>query len=279
MILLMIVPGVVSAQDFTFITNNGAITITGYTGSGGVVAVPASINGLPVTTIGTDAFYDVTRLTGITLPSSLVTIEAYAFSYCTSLSSLDVPNNVTSIGDWAFWGCDGLGAVTLGGSVTLIGAGAFFDCTSLTTLTFPDGVASIGPNAFAYCTSLASAHFLGNAPSGNSTVFSSDNNATVYYLPGAAGWGSSFGGLPTAVWTLPYPVILNPGLPPGAPARGFSFTISWASNAAVAVEASASLANPLWQPLQTNNLNNGSLVFSDPQWTNFPTRFYRVRSP
>jgi hypothetical protein len=31
-------------------------------------------------------------------------------------------------------------------------------------------------------------------------VFDGDNNATVYYLPWTTGWGSTYGGLPTAVW-------------------------------------------------------------------------------
>ena len=33
-------------------TNNGTITITGYTGPGGAVTIPGTINGLPVTSIG-----------------------------------------------------------------------------------------------------------------------------------------------------------------------------------------------------------------------------------
>ena len=33
------------------------------------------------------------------------------------------------------------------------------------------------------------------------------------------------------------------------------------------------------EPLQTNTLSSDSLYFSDPQWTNYPARFYRLRSP
>jgi hypothetical protein len=39
------------------------------------------------------------------------------------------------------------------------------------------------------------------------------------------------------------------------------------------------LANPVWSPLQTNTLTGGSCYFSDSQWTNYPGRFYRLRSP
>ena len=48
-------PMLAQAQ-FTYTTNNGALTITGYTGSGGAVVIPAATNGYPVTSIGVDAF-------------------------------------------------------------------------------------------------------------------------------------------------------------------------------------------------------------------------------
>jgi len=32
-----------------------------------------------------------------------------------------------------------------------------------------------------------------------------------------------------------------------------------------------------WPPLATNTLTSGSCYFSDPQWTNYPGRYYRLR--
>ena len=55
--------------------------------------------------------------------------------------------------------------------------------------------------------------------------------------------------------------------------------ISWATNASVVVEACTNLANPVWCAVGTNTLTSGSSCFSDPQWTNYPARFYRLRSP
>ena len=49
--LLIFLPIMGKAQ-FTFTTNNGAIIITGYTGLGGAVTIPSTINGYPVTGIG-----------------------------------------------------------------------------------------------------------------------------------------------------------------------------------------------------------------------------------
>ena len=46
MLLLLTLPAAVQAQ-FTYTTNAGAITITGYTGPGGAVTVPGTTNGHP----------------------------------------------------------------------------------------------------------------------------------------------------------------------------------------------------------------------------------------
>jgi len=46
----------------------------------------------------------------------------------------------------------------------------------------------------------------------------------------------------------------------------------------IVVEATADLAHPAWAPVSTNTLTGGSSYFSDPQWTNSPSRFYRLRS-
>jgi len=110
-------------------------------------------------------------------------------------------------------------------------------------------------------------------------VFDGDNLAVVYYLPGITGWGLTFGGRPTALWYLPNPLILNnrPGF--GVRTNGFGFIISGATNISVVVEASTNLANPIWSPVGTNTLTGGSSSFSDPKWTNYPSRFYRLRSP
>jgi hypothetical protein len=61
--------------------------------------------------------------------------------------------------------------------------------------------------------------------------------------------------------------------------NAFGFIISWATNISVVVEVCTNLASPVWQPVQTNALTGGSSYFSDPQWTNYPGRFYRLRSP
>ena len=46
----------------------------------------------------------------------------------------------------------------------------------------------------------------------------------------------------------------------------------------VVVEACTNLTTLDWLPLRTNTLGVGGFYFSDPDWTNFPGRFYRARS-
>ena len=65
----------------------------------------------------------------------------------------------------------------------------------------------------------------------------------------------------------------------GVLSNQFGFNINWTSGRVIVVEACTNLASPVWTPLQTNTLTNGLFYFSDPQWTNYPGRYYRIRSP
>src|SRR5208282_2345888 len=189
---------------FTYTTNDdNTITITGYTGSGGDVTIPDTINGLPVTSIGRAAFWFCTSLTDVTIPNSVTSIGDYAFYNCTSLASVIIGTNVTSIGSYAFIYCN-LASLIIPDSVTSIGDTAFGFCYSLTNVTIGNGVTSIGDYAFSnYYSSLTAVYFQGNAPSIGTDVFGGDNNVTVYYLPGTTGW-ENFAQL-AGVPTLPLP--------------------------------------------------------------------------
>jgi len=65
----------------------------------------------------------------------------------------------------------------------------------------------------------------------------------------------------------------------GVSTNQFGFTITGNSNPLVVAEASTNLANPAWSPLGTHILGGGSSYFSDPEWTNHPSRFYRLSLP
>jgi hypothetical protein len=65
----------------------------------------------------------------------------------------------------------------------------------------------------------------------------------------------------------------------GVRSNGFGFTITGTANQSVVVEACTNLAVPLWTPVETNTLTEGQFRFNDPDWTNYPARFYRLRQP
>ena len=140
--------------QFTFTINKGAITITGYTGSGGAVVIPDTINGYPATTIGYEAFYTNRNVTSVTMGTNITSIQVAAFEYCTNLTSVTIPNNVTSIEDDAFYECTNLTSVMIGDGVTSIMDFAFYLCTSLTNITVGNSVTNIGNHVFGGCVSL-----------------------------------------------------------------------------------------------------------------------------
>ena len=428
------------AEDFTYVTNNGTITITGYAGPGGDISVPGTVGGLPVTAIGPNAFYMNTTVTGITLPNSVTNIEDYAFEHsqslrtvnfgsyvarlgdgaffqcpgltnvvipngvttigyatfyqcglrsvsipstvtsigvsaffgcaaltqielptnlasigyqafascgllgvtppsaiivpgsvtniderafadsgfsavnilagltnippylfndCQSLKSVSLPGSVVTIGEAAFSGCSSLSSIVLPEAVTSIGGAAFSTCPSLTNVIFGPNITNIGQSAFYGCTSLigitlpkslaalasftfencirlAGAYFQGSTPSAPDSVFSGDTNLTVYYLPGTTGWGATFGGRPALLWN---PQVQTGAANFGVQPTGFGLPIIGTPDIPIVLEASPAPAGANWLPVQSRTLNNGSLYLTDPDWTNYPARFYRLRSP
>ena len=316
--LLLVLPAPAEAQ-FAYGITNGAVTITGYSGPGGAVIIPNAVNGLPVTNIGDYAFVEcgltsitipnsvtsigegafyACALTNVTIGNGVTTIGDYAFEMCGGLTgvtigdsvtnigdyaskgcpltSVTIPNTVTTIGDDAFAQCYVLTNVTIGNSVTNIGDYAFYSCTRLASVTIGNSVTNISDDAFAVCSSLISACFQGNAPAAHSSVFLGDNYLTVYYLPGTKGWGPFFADRPTALWL---PQVQTSYASFGLRTNQFGFSITWTSGMVILVEACTDLANPVWSPVGTNTLTSGETYFGDPHWKNYPSRFYRVRSP
>jgi hypothetical protein len=236
-----------------------------------------------VTNLGDYAFAECYGLTNIIIDNNITSIGEGTFQFCTHLPSVTIPNRVASIGEGAFDNC-ALTNVTLPNSVTNIGAEAFQDCFSLKSVTIGNSVSSIGEQAFGWCLSLTSVYFEGNAPGADSTVFVFTNSptgldpATAYYLYGTKDWVvfSANTGIPA--------VLLNPPIATSTGGFGiqnnqFGFTITGPTNMTIVVQACANLANPVWLPLQTNSLANGSVYFSDAAWTNYSGRFYRVLYP
>ena len=170
-----------------------------------------------VTSIADSAFNNCYNLTNVTIGSGVASIGGSAFQNCSRLTSVTIPNNVGSIGWEAFYYCSGLTNVTIGSGVTNIGYWAFAWCSALTTVTIPASVTSMGDSCFADCAKLTQAYFQGDAPlvdgweagSADTSIFNGETG-TVYYVPGTAGWDTSFGGwLTVAFVPFAYTYITN----------------------------------------------------------------------
>ena len=134
------------------IGNDGAVAILDTTE--GAIAIPATLGGKPVTSIGDGAFSSCTKLTGVTIPDGVTNIGDGAFYFCSMLTDMTIPDSVTNVGNYAFNFCSGLTDVTIGNGVTSIGIATFSGCHGLTGVTIPAAVTSIGNSAFSYCSGL-----------------------------------------------------------------------------------------------------------------------------
>lgn len=151
--------------EYTYTVENDEATITGYTGAGGDVIIPATLGGYPVTTIGDEVFWGCTSMTSVKIPETVTAIGDYAFCYCTKLTSVTIPDSVKTIGEYAFAGyldeetgdfASSLTSVAIGSGVTTIGADAFSACGKLASITIPDNVTRIDFGAFCFCYGLTS---------------------------------------------------------------------------------------------------------------------------
>ena len=79
------------------------------------------------------------KVTNLSIPSSVSTIGGYAFYGCTPLKTVSFPNTLTQIRLSSFADCSGLTSLSIPSSVTLIGDGAFFGCTALASISVASG--------------------------------------------------------------------------------------------------------------------------------------------
>ena len=123
------------------------------------------------------------------------------FDHCIKLTSVSIPNSVSTIEGAAFHQCEGLTTINIPNSVTSIGDIAFEYCSSLTSVTIPNSVKNIGYRAFNACEALTSVYSLIDNPFDiESNVFNGISENAILYVPQgtkaryeqAAGWLEHF---------------------------------------------------------------------------------------
>lgn len=132
-----------TSDGFVIEDVNGKRMVTGYTGAGGAVKIPADADG-----IGAFAFSTNNSVTSLSVPSGVpksFCIEDNSFYDCCNLKTVSVNANIASVGKSAFHGCISLEMVTFKGNVTSgIGSRAFANCHKLKKVDFTKSNARLG---------------------------------------------------------------------------------------------------------------------------------------
>ena len=167
------IPSSVTYDGTTYsVTGIGSLAFKGTNDGGHLtgVTIPST-----VTTIDSFAFWLQHNLTAVILPANLTNIGSYAFCWCEAITGITIPNSVTTVGESAFSQCRALANVTVGRGLTEIPKECFYN-TALTSVTIPDNITKIGNNAFESCLSLSTVTLGNGLTSMGTNVF---NNCTA----------------------------------------------------------------------------------------------------
>ena len=129
-----------------------------YTNGTDIVIKDTNIDGIPFTLIGESAFRNDTRITSLSLPSSVERVETFAFFGASNLKKITFANGgerLKQIDPWAFKDCSSLESIDLSNAkLTEIPEKAFENCTSLRSVKLPPTVTKIAEDAFSGCRNL-----------------------------------------------------------------------------------------------------------------------------
>lgn len=111
------------------------------------------------------------KATAYTIPSTVKHVYKSAFENAYALTGLVIPTSVLSIGDYGFSNCSGVtGNLTLPESVRQLGDGAFQSCYNLTgTITIPSTLKDLGSYCFFECNAVQSFSVSPNNPNYSSS--------------------------------------------------------------------------------------------------------------
>ena len=148
--------------------------------NGESLVIPDTYEGLPVVTIGENAFAN-SMIKSVYISDSVTVIDALAFRGCTSLETVHGMYNVRVIVSYAFSNCSKISEFSLPNKLYYLGTQVFSGCTELTSLHIPASTTGIGglSNPYSYESSYYSCpvNVLGAT---NLTSLTVDPNNTVY---------------------------------------------------------------------------------------------------
>lgn len=136
-----------TAEVYFTVNSSTTYRISAYNVEGGLsVVVPAEINGIVITEIGSDSFKSL-GITSVILPEGIERVSGNSF-HSNQLTSIIFPDSVTRIWHNSF-NNNLLTSVTFGSGLTRIEGGAFGN-NFLTEVELPLSVTYVGDGAFGY---------------------------------------------------------------------------------------------------------------------------------
>ena len=218
--------------EWTYTVSNGEVSLGGGHPNNtaipqtmsGVVNIPSSLGGYPVTSIGEFAFFRCKDITSVTIPDSVTSIDYWALAGC-SFTEVCIPKSVTNIAYGAFSedanivsfivdesnpaykSQDGLllskdgttlvhgvnGDVIVPDTVTTIAEEAFYVRIGLTSIEIPKSVTNIGTSAFCYCSGLEEVTIPDSVTEIGILAFANCESLTSVTIPDSVtsiGWGA-----------------------------------------------------------------------------------------
>jgi len=157
---------------------DGTYEIVNYAGTEPslVVGKDVTLNGttLDISSVGENAYRNVTHTFALAFHSSVKNISAYAFNATNVSGEVDFAS-VKTIGNNAFENCALLMRILDGNSIETIGARAFYGCNRLYEVVLPN-IVSVADRSFTYNTSLISITFGEKLKSMGSYMFDNSSN-------------------------------------------------------------------------------------------------------
>lgn len=111
----------------------------------GNVIIPSTLDGKTVVTLGDSAFKSATKITEITIPSTVTEIGYSAFENCTKLNKVDL-GNITTLSFQVFKGCTSLTEITIPKTLKNGSVSPCLDNPNITKITLEDGLTIVPKN-------------------------------------------------------------------------------------------------------------------------------------